>query len=198
MASRHVDPYPNTAYTHTAYTTTTMNDGTGVGIGVRRQQQTYSITPASFWFDPAYIYTIPGILKCVQLVLDFIAFICVLVGPQMNHGGAGWATFVTMIGFCITLSLLIMYIFHAIEATNMVPWTLVEMIYCFVWSVFYFIAACVLAILAATYGSAGAWGVASFFAFLAMFAYAADCALKFREWRAGNPAQGSVPMPQMA
>ena len=64
---------------------------------------------------------------------------------------------------------------------------LIEMVFCAVWTFFYF-AAAVDAATKAPYRAA--LGAASFFGFAAMVAYGADAFLKLQGWRAGQLAQG--------
>jgi hypothetical protein len=65
-----------------------------------------------------------------------------------------------------------------------------EMIYCFAWTIFYFIAASLLAVAAATYRGTFFWAVAAFFAFAAMCAYGFDAYLKFLAWKRDERATG--------
>jgi len=148
------------------------------------------------FLDTSYLRTLPGLVKVVQAVLDFICFICVVAGPYPGYGGAGWGTFVSIVAFIVTIILLIMYLFHMIEMFHFVPWLLVEMLYCALWTFFYLIASSVLAAASTrlTYmAGSSAWGAFAFFGFCAMIAYGFDCFLKFRAWRNGEIAQGMPP-----
>lgn len=60
------------------------------------------------------------------------------------------------------------------------------MIYCFAWTIFYFIAGSVLAVASVSFHGAFGWAVAAFFAFCAMCVYALDCYLKFLAWKVLN------------
>jgi hypothetical protein len=64
------------------------------------------------------------------------------------------------------------------------------MVYCFAWTIFYFIAASVLAVAAASYRGTFFWAVAAFFAFAAMCAYGFDAYLKFLAWKRDEKATG--------
>jgi hypothetical protein len=55
-------------------------------------------------------------------VLDFICFICVIAGGPGYYTGAGWATFVSIVGMIVTLSLLCLYLFHVVDVVPQVPW----------------------------------------------------------------------------
>jgi len=144
------------------------------------------ITPR---FDPSYARTIPGIIKIARAVLDLIGFICIMCsGMGWSSSSRGnWFSFVSMTGFWVTLFLLIFYFFHLIERLHFLPWMLMEFIFCTVWTVFYLIAACLVA---AWGGYTEAYGAAAFFGFCAMIAYGFDAYLKFMGWRLGELAQG--------
>ncbi|KAK6009949.1 synaptophysin / synaptoporin [Ostertagia ostertagi] len=104
--------------------------------------------------------------------------------------GAGWATFVSSVGLCVSTTLLFLYLFRVVDALPQVPWIVGEMCFCFAWTIFFFIAACVLAVAAARFTATGGWAVAAFFAFGAMCAYGFDCYLKFLSWKNNEVATG--------
>ena len=52
-----------------------------------------------------------------------------------------WFTFVAMTAFWVTLVLLLMYLFHAIEKFHVIPWLMIEFGFCALWTFFYFTAA---------------------------------------------------------
>lgn len=149
------------------------------------------------YFDPAYLRTIPGILKIVQIIFDIIGLICVAsVGYSTRYlssiGGDPFYEFVAVVGFVITLILLILYLFHVVGYLYKVPWYLIEFIYCLVWAIFFFIASVCVAVYCGRYGCRGrhaGWGAGAFFGFCAMIAYAVDAYFKFRAWRAGEAPQ---------
>uniref|UniRef100_A0A1I7WT58 MARVEL domain-containing protein n=1 Tax=Heterorhabditis bacteriophora TaxID=37862 RepID=A0A1I7WT58_HETBA len=66
---------------------------------------------------------------------------------------------------------------------NNIYFILQEMCFYFAWTIFFFIAACVLAVAASRFSGAAGWGAAAFFAFGAMCAYGFDCYLKFLSWK---------------
>uniref|UniRef100_A0A0K0D0K4 MARVEL domain-containing protein n=1 Tax=Angiostrongylus cantonensis TaxID=6313 RepID=A0A0K0D0K4_ANGCA len=133
--------------------------------------------------DCSYIRTLGGIMKCVCIALCLLCFLCVLIGGPGYYSGAGWATFVSSVGLCISSTLLFLYLFRVVDALPQVPWIVGEMCYCFVWTIFFFIASCVLAVAAARFTATGGWAVAAFFGFGAMCAYGFDCYLKFLSWK---------------
>ncbi|KAI4503525.1 hypothetical protein M0802_000928 [Mischocyttarus mexicanus] len=119
-------------------------------------------------FDPSYMRTLPGILKIVQVILNFLGFICITVSIYSSHSRGGWFNTVAMGGFWFTGVLL-------------------EFIFCSIWTVFYLLAAS----LAADYGRLSeSFAVAAFFGFCAMVAYGYDAWLKFTAVRSGILAQG--------
>uniref|UniRef100_A0A915DCB6 MARVEL domain-containing protein n=1 Tax=Ditylenchus dipsaci TaxID=166011 RepID=A0A915DCB6_9BILA len=140
--------------------------------------------------DMDYVRTLPGLLKCLEIAFDFLCFVCVLVGGPAYYAGVGWSTFVSVFGFVITLTLLMLYIFHVVDTMPQVPWIVGEMVYCFAWTIFYFIAGSVLAVASVSHPHAGGWTVAAFFAFLALITYGLDCYLKFLAWKNNEKATG--------
>lgn len=140
-------------------------------------------------FDPSYVRTIPGILKIVQMVTDLLGFICITVSSYSGNSRGGWFNTVAMGGFWITGFLLGFYLFHVIEKFHKIPWLKIEFIFCALWAVFYLLAAS----LAADYARLSeGFGVASFFGFVALVAYAYDAWLKFKAIKSGMPAQGQM------
>ncbi|XP_013787640.1 MARVEL domain-containing protein 1-like [Limulus polyphemus] len=138
-------------------------------------------------FDKSYIRTVPGILKVVQVVINLIGFICAQVALCSLCSESNWFSFVSMTAFWVTLILLIFYLFHVIEKTHIIPWLLVELVYCGVWTIFYLIAALVVSV-NGRYDNA--WAAAGFFGFVAMLLYGTDTFLKYKAWRTGEIAQG--------
>lgn len=104
---------------------------------------------------------------------------------------AEWTDFVTMTGFWVSGILLIFYLLHVIEKFHVIPWILIEMVFCILWSFFYFTCSLDLAVNAGKYAnSPAAFGAAAFFGFVAMGVYGVDGFFKFKGWRAGQIAQG--------
>ncbi|CAG9832858.1 unnamed protein product [Diabrotica balteata] len=137
-------------------------------------------------FDPFYIRTIPGILKCAQMALNLIGFICIeCSGYLATHSRGAFFNFVAMTGFWFTGILLAFYLFHLIEKFHRVAWLKIEFIFCAVWTGLYLIAAS----LAVSFHQE-AYIAAGFFGFLGMIAYAVDAFVKFRAIQSGQLAQG--------
>jgi len=141
--------------------------------------------------DASYLRTLPGMLKLLILALNFLVFFCLLVGGPGYYTGVGFATFVSTFGFTITLILLLLYLFHIVDMMPNIPWIVGEMVYCFAWAIFYFIAASVLAVATANYRGTFFWGVAAFFAIAALCAYGFDAYLKFLAWKRDEKATGA-------
>ncbi|CAB3408506.1 unnamed protein product [Caenorhabditis bovis] len=141
--------------------------------------------------DCEYIRTLGGIMKCVCIVLCLLTFLFVMMGPAY-YTGVGWATFVSSIGIFVTTSLLTLYLFRVVDSLPQINWIVGEMVFCFAWTVFFFIAACVLAVAAAQFRDTFAWAIAAFFAFGAMCAYGFDCYLKFLAWKNNEKATGGA------
>lgn len=139
--------------------------------------------------DCEYIRTLGGIMKVVCIVLCLLTFLFVMMGPAY-YTGVGWATFVSSVGIFVTTSLLTLYLFRVVDTLPSINWIVCEMVYCFAWTVFFFIAACVLAVASSQFRGTFAWAIAAFFAFGAMCAYGFDCYLKFLSWKNNERATG--------
>ncbi|CAL2029356.1 hypothetical protein CAEBREN_15167 [Caenorhabditis brenneri] len=139
--------------------------------------------------DCEYIRTLGGIMKIVCIVLCLLTFLFVMMGPAY-YTGVGWATFVSSVGIFVTTSLLTLYLFRVVDSLPSINWIVCEMVYCFAWTVFFFIAACVLAVASSQFRGTFAWAIAAFFAFGAMCAYGFDCYLKFLSWKNNERATG--------
>ncbi|KAL3077288.1 hypothetical protein niasHS_013277 [Heterodera schachtii] len=144
------------------------------------------------WLDTSYLRTLPGLLKVIVIVFNLLCFFCLLIGGPAYYAGVGGATFVSVFGFIISLTLLVLYLFHIVDQFPQIPWIVSEMIYCFAWTIFYFIAGSVLAIASVSHPYAGGWAIAAFFGFSAMLAYALDCYLKFLAWKNNERAMGGM------
>merc|ERR1712066_1195130 len=71
-----------------------------------------------------------------------IGFICVMAAPAYwrSQSVGNWFSFVTMTAFWTTGTLLVFYLLHVIEKFHVIPWMLVEMVFCSLWSFFGFVA----------------------------------------------------------
>jgi hypothetical protein len=144
--------------------------------------------------DTSYLRTLPGLLKVLVIFLNFLCFMCVLIGGPAYYAGVGGATFVSVFGFILSLTLLILYLFHIVDQWPQIPWIVCvsfmeklipkklntrkeekilsikywsicfpfqEMIYCFSWTIFYFIAGSVLAVASVSHRHAAGWAIAA-------------------------------------
>lgn len=143
----------------------------------------------SLWLDCGYLRTLAGLLKLIVIILNFLCFFCLLFGPAY-YTGVGGATFVSVFGFIISLTLLMLYLFHVVDSMPQIPWIPCEMVYCFAWAIFYFIAGSVLAVGSVSHYHATSWAIAAFFGFSAMLVYILDAYLKFMGWKHNEVASG--------
>lgn len=138
-------------------------------------------------YDPMYIRTLPGTLKCAEVILDLLAFICMAISIYADTSRGGFFSSVSGFGFWFSAILLGLYTFHVVEKFFMIPWLKVELIFCALWAFLYLIASTLSAALT---GSSAAVGCAAFFGFCAMVVYGYDAFLKFEGVRSGQIAQG--------
>ncbi|KRT79991.1 hypothetical protein AMK59_7699, partial [Oryctes borbonicus] len=144
------------------HTTTTVTSNTTVQTSMR--------------FDPSYLKTLPGILKCIQACSSLLGFIFIQAsGTLAYHSTGSVFSTVANIGFWCTGILLIFYLFHIIEKFYKIPWLKFEFIFCLVMAILYFI----MAILAVTFNNLY-YEIAGIFGFICMAAYGFDAFLKFR------------------
>lgn len=162
MAAR--DNMP-TNYDETKTTTTTTHQTTGPSLNL------------------AYVKSIPGIIKIIEIVLSIITFICSVVDRWEGHG---WVAFVAISAFISALIYFILTLLNLITFTSRFrgPWLLIELIYCIVCAVFYLIAA----IVAAAFASNNHANVAAtaFFAFVATAIFTVDTVYQYRAWRTSD------------
>uniref|UniRef100_A0AC34Q8L4 MARVEL domain-containing protein n=1 Tax=Panagrolaimus sp. JU765 TaxID=591449 RepID=A0AC34Q8L4_9BILA len=111
--------------------------------------------------DLEYLKTLDGLLKVAVICLCFLCFVSLIVGGPGHFHGVSFATFVSVFGFSITLILLLLYLFHVVDQFQHLPIIVTEMIYCFAWTIFCFIAGSVLAVASITFKGAAFWAVAA-------------------------------------
>jgi hypothetical protein len=128
---------------------------------------------------PEYARSREGIFKIIEIVLSLITFICSVVHYWEGHG---WAEFVAMSAFFMTLIYLVFYLLDLISRFPG-PWLLIEFIYYLVFALFFLIAAIVAAAKAVTWHPNV--GATAFFAFAATIVYAIDAVFMFRAWQSG-------------
>ncbi|XP_055346443.1 uncharacterized protein LOC129593947 isoform X1 [Paramacrobiotus metropolitanus] len=94
-----------------------------------------SIVHAKTYFETQYFKTLSGLLKTVEMECTFIAFLAsVCMSPHgfwYTSDICGYITAVstTAIAFVATLALLIMQLFHLVDAFPAVPWNTIELVY---------------------------------------------------------------------
>jgi len=158
---------------------------------------TETVVQTNLRWDPAYIRSLPGALKTAAVIVNLACFICVMFAtPYYKELPVGeWVVFVAMTAFWVSLSLLLMYLLHAIEKFHVIPWLMIEFGFYALWSFFYFTAG----VAAAVEGPhSSALGAAAFFCFLGLLLYGGDAVVKWRGWRAGRLAQGERTVSQSA
>jgi len=167
------------------------------GGGVRGQTTTTTTitethVQTNIRFDPSYIKTIPGAVKVAAIILNLIVFICGVSASNYWRSTTlmEWAYFVSMTAFWVTLILIVMYLFHFTEKFHVIPWSVIEMCFCGLWSFFYVTTAVDNAVNAAGHTQTSALSALAFFAFVAAGVYGFDAFLKFKLWRAGQFVQG--------
>ena len=119
-----------------------------------------------------------------------MGFICIMCAPAWwrAHSSGNWFSFVSMTAFWTTGTLLLFYLLHVIEKFHVIPWLLIETVFCTLWTFFYMTTAIDTAVKANHAGAA--FGAASFFGFVGMALYGYDAFIKLQGYRAGQLAQG--------
>ncbi|XP_014222254.1 CKLF-like MARVEL transmembrane domain-containing protein 7 [Trichogramma pretiosum] len=140
--------------------------------------------------DLSYIKTVHGMLKCAQIVLNLLGFICIMCSHLSTNSRCEWFNMVSMIGFWTSGILLGFYLFHVIEKFHKIPWFKIEFYFCAVETACYLLASALVAALA---GASESLGVAGFFGFCAMCAYGFDTWMKFKALKSGEYPQGQPP-----
>jgi hypothetical protein len=136
--------------------------------------------------DMCYLYTISGILKMVQILLNLTNTIAISFSKTvaLPHGISFLV--VSVGGFFITGILLGCHTFCPYVMHSRIPWLKIEFIYCCLWTV----CSAVVASVAADVGRIDeAFFVSSVFAYLSMIAYGYDTFLKFSDVYSGDSAQ---------
>uniref|UniRef100_A0A170WWN5 Cklf-like protein marvel transmembrane domain-containing protein 4 n=1 Tax=Triatoma infestans TaxID=30076 RepID=A0A170WWN5_TRIIF len=111
-------------------------------------------------YDPSYIKTIPGMLKCAQIIMNLLIFLSVFFSHYSSTGQLSFMSLICGLGFWFTGVLLVFYLFHIIEKFFKVPWLKIELIYGGLWTLMLLIGS---TLCAAYMGHAAAFGVITFF-----------------------------------
>ncbi|XP_047507396.1 plasmolipin-like [Pieris napi] len=133
-------------------------------------------------FDKNYLKTTPGILQLVEVVCNFIGFICIKV--SWSWISAIFYNILYWIGNILTVFLFLMYLFHFVEKYDNIPWQKIQFFYCVAMSLAYI----GTSIFATTIGESVGYAV-GFFGFCAIVAYGIDAYLNYKGWKRGLPAQ---------
>jgi hypothetical protein len=137
-------------------------------------------------FDTVYLYTVPGIVKVVQILLNLMSTITISLSSivTLPHGISFLV--VSVGGLFITGLLFGFYVYCACMTCTRIPWLKVEFVYCFLWT----IACATVASVAADIGRIDdPFLISSVFAYFAMIAYGYDAFIKFDALRSGDSTQ---------
>jgi CDP-diglyceride synthetase len=138
-------------------------------------------------FSVAYMKTLPGILKIVEIVLSLLTFICSCVDVWE---AARWAQFQSAFAVISTTGYLVLYLLNLVSRLPG-PWPLIEFIYYMIFTGCFLITAIAAAAQAVSaYPSISA---TAYFAFAATSFFAVDTFFHFRAWRAGQIMLSTVP-----
>jgi hypothetical protein len=136
--------------------------------------------------DLFYLYTIPGILKVVQIFLNLAGIIAISVSKLVTIPCGILFLVVSVGGFFITGTLLGCYVFCACVTCTRIPWLKIEFVYCLLWT----IACAVVASLAAYVGVVDdPFLASSVFGYFTMIAYGYDTFLRFNAMCSSDSAQ---------
>uniref|UniRef100_T1IV20 MARVEL domain-containing protein n=1 Tax=Strigamia maritima TaxID=126957 RepID=T1IV20_STRMM len=119
-------------------------------------------------FDPTYLRSLPGILKLIQITFNVVGFICVVASRGRHLSRGNWFSFVSGVGFTISQVLLLIHVFDVPRQLATVPWLIIEIIACSLWTLLYTIAASLVAAYASHISE---FGIAAFVGFAATIAY---------------------------
>jgi len=156
--------------------------------------QSQNQTPTPIQWDPTYIKSLPGVLKICSMIFGFIVIICVFIDAEIFWyiplHAREWAQFVSVTGFLGTGLLLGFYLFHIIEKLSKVPWIMIEMGFCILWSFLYLTVGLDFIVkgtkLARTKTDDFLTFGTSFFCFCGVIVYGIDGFLKFKGWKEGR------------
>ncbi|KIH55433.1 synaptophysin / synaptoporin [Ancylostoma duodenale] len=146
------------------YATTTTVVETTEYMTPRDSSPTYVVgVPAA---DCSYIRTLGGIMKCVCIALCLLCFLCVLIGGPGYYTGKlptlCFCTWVLFRGMVANSHLKNFSFLFTVDSGKITTQSILqEMCFYFAWTIFFFIAASVLAVAAARFTATGGWAVAA-------------------------------------
>ncbi|CAF2409583.1 unnamed protein product [Rotaria sp. Silwood2] len=147
----------------------------------------YGTRPQRISCQYGYIRTISGILKTIEFVCDAVALILGAAAPSMVFSGhKGFFTFVAALAIVITAILFVLALLNIQTVCIPDRWLVIEMFWCALIALLFFIASIVVATIAK---HNGVYGAAAFFGFAAFVTYVADAINRFRLLRAGPRSQ---------
>ncbi|XP_034048211.1 CKLF-like MARVEL transmembrane domain-containing protein 4 [Thalassophryne amazonica] len=140
--------------------------------------------------DMEYLKSYFGILKVVEVVLSFIAFICIETIMMCSPcGGVYFFEFVSCSAFVVTGVLLLIFCLNLHTKVPHVNWSLTDLGNTAVSTFFFCLSSVVLVSINHSTGSEIA---AVIFGFLVTCVYALNTFLAVRRWRRGNGNQGAA------
>lgn len=172
-------------------------------ITTTQTSSNYSIRP-EMRFDIEYLRTIHGILKVILLVNCFKSFsdlFCsiffrsqvlgliniIIISVAIWYGANGFFNSAIGIGWWFTLIMLVLFLFHVPEKFYTLPWLPIEIgVICLI-CLLYFISSLIVILISTTTHT-----VAGVFGFITLGVYAYSGYLKFKAWKDGELAQGSL------
>jgi len=137
-------------------------------------------------FDTEYLRTYHGMLKCGLLIMGIINVITINSTSFRNNSTSFFNTTLSFALF-YTFIILVLFLFHIPEKTYTLPWLPIEIGAICILTLFYFIGS-LMALLAPNV----AHTIAGIFGLITTTGYAYSGYLKFRAWKNGELAQGSL------
>ncbi|XP_061421630.1 CKLF-like MARVEL transmembrane domain-containing protein 7 [Lethenteron reissneri] len=140
--------------------------------------------------DKDYPRTLSGLLKIVQMVLVFVAFLCISCSRTWtNYSALRYFETTTLWFFFTVLILFIIFLFRLHKRITFIHWPLTELIHYVISFILLLIASITVA---ANAGSIGSLIVGTIFGFLATGAYGFGAWFTYRSWRMPAAPTASV------
>ncbi|XP_018421959.1 PREDICTED: CKLF-like MARVEL transmembrane domain-containing protein 4 [Nanorana parkeri] len=137
--------------------------------------------------DLEYIRSLFGVLKCSQVLLAMLSFICIETIMECSPcEGLYFFEFVSCSAFVVTGVLLLMFSLSLHERVPHINWILTDLVNTGLSALFFFIASVILASLN---HKSGAEISAAVFGFSATLSYSVNTYLALRKWRSGSRSQ---------
>ncbi|KAM8946491.1 CKLF-like MARVEL transmembrane domain-containing protein 4 [Pelodytes ibericus] len=134
--------------------------------------------------DLEYMRSLYGILKCTQVVLALLSFICIETIMECSPcEGLYFFEFVSCSAFVVTGVLLLMFGLGLHTRVPHINWILTDLVNTGLSALFFFIASVILASLN---HKSGAEIAAAIFGFLATLSYSINTYLALRKWKSGR------------